>query len=249
MTYFERYRAGDHVEVWAELGALGHTVRDRSVISDAEAVARATMERVATNIDRIAARLAHRGFEFGVYPDGTKFLSARAARIEPDSALLDSVSELEGLTGPLPIALRTFWETVGSVSFIGRAPDGWPAYSDPLYVELPQGGIDDFKDWQIDSGQQSDVGAFRCPIAPDFFHKDNISGGAPYSMSIPDTNVDGILRDEWHNVSFVDYLRITILEWGGFPGLSLSNPYQRWRTNQLLVPSWFSELTSGLESF
>ena len=70
MTYFERYKNGQCVAVWNELTALGETVRDSAIVGDAVSVAHLTMERVATNIDRLVERLASHGYEFGVYPDG-----------------------------------------------------------------------------------------------------------------------------------------------------------------------------------
>lgn len=61
MTYFERYKVGEHVEVWDELSALRGAVRDPALLPDALSVARATMDRVRVNVERLIARLSSHG--------------------------------------------------------------------------------------------------------------------------------------------------------------------------------------------
>jgi hypothetical protein len=73
MTYFERYKNGQLAEVWNELVALGEAVRDPAILADAISVTHLTMERVATNIERLVARLASHGYEFGICSDGTSY--------------------------------------------------------------------------------------------------------------------------------------------------------------------------------
>jgi hypothetical protein len=231
MTYFRRYQAGDHVEVWARLVTLGPAVREPAMLSDATSVARATMERVATNIERLIKHLKAHGYQFCVYPDGTAVPAVTAPIVRPDAASLAHIDELECLAGTIPLSLRVFWEVVGCVSLIGRTRRGWLKYSDPLFVDPPWAGIVDVRDWHPDkyAARQALGEPFSCPIAPDFLHKDNISGGAAYSIRLPNADADAKLEDEWHRLSFVDYLRVAILEWGGFPGLASSNPYEKWR--------------------
>jgi hypothetical protein len=252
MTYFERYSAGDHVAVWDELSALKDIVRDQVVLADAMSVAHATMDRVATNIERLIDRLAFAGYEFGPYPDGSDFPRDRPALARPSSESLGQITELERLVGAIPLSLRIFWERIGSVSFIGRAK-GWADYSDPLYVEEPEAAIVEFRYWQEGAGWSVGPtgGTFLCPVAPDVLHKDNVSGGAPYGIGLPDPGADAMLHNEWHHVNFVPYLRIAILEWGGFPGLSPANPQAKWRskTSDRTTSGLLRELTRGLVPF
>ena len=63
-TYFERYRAGAHEEVWQELSALGAGVFEEPVHGDALAVARETMRRARRNVEMLIARLTTRGYCF-----------------------------------------------------------------------------------------------------------------------------------------------------------------------------------------
>lgn len=69
MTFFERYQAGEHEAVWAELIALGERVRDPAVLPDAEATARETMRRVKANVLRIEEGLRALGYRFGDLPN------------------------------------------------------------------------------------------------------------------------------------------------------------------------------------
>ena len=63
-TLYDRYQAGEHKEVWSELIALGEAVRQEPVYSDALAVARETMRRAQTNIERLIDRLHAIGYRF-----------------------------------------------------------------------------------------------------------------------------------------------------------------------------------------
>src|SRR5260370_37582619 len=92
----------------------------------------------------------------------------------PNSALMADAVELEQRVGPIPLSLCAFWQVVGTVSLIGRAPEGWPDYSDPLFVSPPDYGL--FEVRERESGEDSE-GTFMCGLAPDVLHKDNISGG------------------------------------------------------------------------
>jgi hypothetical protein len=64
-TYLERYLAGAHKPVWAELVALGERVYEEPLYADAWAVARETMRRVRTNLDLLIPRLRAAGYHFG----------------------------------------------------------------------------------------------------------------------------------------------------------------------------------------
>jgi hypothetical protein len=63
-TFLERYQAGDHVRVWADLEALGGAVREERYFSDAQAVANETMKRVRHNAEVVVARLESLGYQF-----------------------------------------------------------------------------------------------------------------------------------------------------------------------------------------
>ena len=59
-----RYLAGEHEKVWAEMLALGPSVRDKPHAEDAWAVARETMRRARHNVELIVRRLDKLGYRF-----------------------------------------------------------------------------------------------------------------------------------------------------------------------------------------
>ncbi len=251
-TYSERYAAGEHVAVWEELTALGAAVREPALLADARSVAQATMARVATNIDRLIARLTENGFRFGVYPDGRDLPAAPPSRSRPDAALLADIDALERLTGPIPLSLRAFWKVVGTVSLIGRGREGWPDYGDPLVVSPPGYAVSEFRGLSADAEDSAELlDPFVCGLAADVLHKDNISGGSEYGIALPDPAADAVFLHEWHAIGFVPYLRVAILDWGGFPGLSPANPQEKWRRKYpgTAAPAWLGELTRDLLAF
>ncbi|MGZ3680588.1 MAG: hypothetical protein ACXWQR_18935 [Ktedonobacterales bacterium] len=64
-TFLERYVAGEHEQVWAELVALGAAVRQEPLHADALAVARETMRRARQNVLLLIRRLREVGYRFG----------------------------------------------------------------------------------------------------------------------------------------------------------------------------------------
>ena len=217
-SYIERYLAGEQVQVWAELLALGQAIRDDPLCQDAQAVARETMRRVRVNVKILTKRLAAYGYAFADAP----FPRWQA----PHATVAAQIAALEKLVGPIPLSFRACYAAVGAVNFMGTHPtfdhregDVWDALPDPLVIEPIESAIADCRERLEDPDPEwrwhlpIDV-----PIAPDSLHKANISGGGPYGFLAPDGAADCLLREDWHGTSFVNYLRLCF-RWGGFPGL------------------------------
>jgi hypothetical protein len=123
------------------------------------------------------------------------------------------------LGGPMPISLRSWYEHVGSVNLMGHHEKLNPRDSaeapDPLVVYPYRESL------EADYDDELEGEAIELALAPDDLHKANTSGGDPYSMKVPDPAADGMLLWEWHQTTFVDYLRQTFA-WGGFPGWARS---------------------------
>lgn len=219
MSYLQRYHDGDHERVWDELQALGPAVRHEPLLSDARAVAAETMRRVRRNCERLVQRLRDAGSRFGVYPDGSEGYYSEGPLVP---ALPADVEALTARTGPLPLSLEAFWTEVGCVNLVGMHP-GAPELLDPLVVDPPFAVIEELDTWEEDGFSAEDEdgtgGGFEAPLAPDDLHKDNVSGGLPYAVLLPDPCADFVLLNERHGLGFVPYLRMAILRWGGFPGL------------------------------
>jgi len=211
----ERYRAGEHEQVWSELHSLGAAALSDEHRGQAEQVIAETMRRVRGNCEKIVSRLHAMGYRFGIYPDGSAGYYSMGPLFDPNDDGEADIATLESAVGPLPLSLLAFWRIVGSVDLVGMYP-GWPRGLDPVVVNPPTAAVSelDEMDEKLDS-----LGHFEASLAPDDFHKDNVSGGAPYSVQLPCQGADFRLLHERHRLHFVSYLRMGILRFGGFPGI------------------------------
>jgi hypothetical protein len=139
----------------------------------------------------------------------------------PQAGVDASIARIEREVGVLPLALKSFWQSIGSVDLCG-SHHAWEGcdYPDPLVVYPPSVAIHELEEFLSDKEER-----LRCdfpylvPIAPDFYHKADVSGGMFYNVSVPAVADDPPLNEEWHRTTFVRYLELA-LRWAGFPGLS-----------------------------
>jgi hypothetical protein len=160
---------------------------------------------------------------------GWKALSGRL-RDKPASADKKVVQAMERITGaPLPPTLLAFWEVVGGIDFVWSYDDGdapsllgvdLPMEElDPLSVSSARALAYQLDEWADQHADESDrAKPFEVELAPDALHKGNISGGAPYGISLPFRGADPVFQYEPHALPFTDYLRLCF-RYGGFPGL------------------------------
>ena len=247
LPHLDRYLAGEHEAVWKDLVALGEAVRTGAHAADALAVAYETMHRVEQNVAVLAERLSGLGFRFVDPGSSSGFFGLGKAKAHaphvppaPDSAA--RIAELEEVAGgPIPLSLRAFFDVVGAVNFNGDhasiAPQHSEGTADPLMVYGIQDAID-----CVESGYGEDEEGERVMyvVAPDALHKANVSGGEAYMIALPAPLADAEVEEEPHGVAFVEYLRIAILRWGGFPG------WEHARDGQ---PAELDQLRSGLIPF
>jgi len=140
----------------------------------------------------------------------------------PELDAAKAIEHIESEVGPLPLSLKLFWLRVGSVNFCGEHPEwqlGSNDYPDPVFVAPPSVAVEELEEFLSDKEER-----LRCnfpyvvPVAPDFHHKANVSGGTSYNISVPAIGDDPPLNDEWHKTTFLNYLEIAV-KWAGFPGL------------------------------
>lgn len=234
-SLLERYLAGEHEQVWIELQELGRSALDDGYREAAMQVAAETMRRVQRNCEQIIERLKSLKYTFGVYPDGSKGYYSMGPLVTPDAEMLTDIATLRKAVGPLPLSLTAFWENVGSVDLVGMHSE-WPRGLDPLVVEPPAAAVSDLDSMDEIVGS---LGHFEASLAPDDLHKDNISGGDPYAVELPNAAADFVLLNERHHLRFVPYLRKAILAYGGFPGVEDTGA----------EPDFLDVLRDGLEPF
>lgn len=214
-----RYRAGEFEAVWREIRAQGDIGGEFR--AEVLKVAEETMRRVARNADLLAERLRAEGWT-------SLFGGLRTAPTAENVRRFDRIESITG--GPLPPSLRAFWTIVGGIDWVWNYKGGEPVPD--LGVDLPMDEMDPlcvdaasvieelFEEWEEQRRQPDPdlVDPFRLSLAPDYLHKANISGGAPYTIELPFFGADPVFAYERHELPFVDYLRLSF-RWAGFPGL------------------------------
>ncbi len=186
--------------------------------------------------------------------DALGIMSEELARLKyPVRSVLvassDNVDELvasikRGTSFSVPEILVCFWKIVGGVSFVDlkhyRHVDFWDEagvraeFCDGIHVDACTPGwadyiVNDFNE-RRDDGDDFDPDLYGFDLAPDGYHKDNISGGMPHGV-----RPGNAWLPTWDNFwwagqrrptsapsdppDFFGYLRTAILECAGFPGL------------------------------
>lgn len=217
-----RYRDGEHDQVWRELRDLGDRVREPRYASAAQAVCDEWARRVRINLERIVDRLDAQGYRFHENDDAQ---APTVPFLPPSADAAAHVRWLDETFGTVPMTVSSWVRLVGDVWLVGTHPQ-WPGASaaDPLVLEVegtryPGQDMRAFLADELEMWQEGgDDEPFQLPVAPDALHKDNVSGGPPYGIVLPDAAADGriVTTDE---MFLVDYIRL-VLDRGGFPGCS-----------------------------
>lgn len=217
-TWVARYRSGQYEVVWNEVVRLGPRATDPAVAAAVNDLAHETMRRALRNVEALKSLLPSVGWRFQFPMSGPPSDYCVHARPAPD--VQEKIAALEALCGPLPASLKAWWQVVGTVCFMREPPDEYEEpLPDPLVVAPIESVIAEFHEWASDAERRRLEPRFRAPIAPDELHKDDISGGAPYEIELPSPAADVVLLNEWHNSTFVAYLR-EAFRWAAVPGWS-----------------------------
>ncbi|MGH2496471.1 MAG: hypothetical protein ACRDIV_17365 [Ktedonobacteraceae bacterium] len=167
---------------------------------------------------------------------------------EPDSVLTEEgnedshtmssfVDEIEQLVGAVPLAMRAWYEEVGGVNFYGyhtewdqRYRSWYPPILKHTVSSRLMSECDPLMVCPLDKAlmmrlrREYKAGElYRLEFAEDRYFKDYCNGSSsPYAFTLPDAAADSLLYcfDFNQPVTFVQYLRTSILRWGGFPGLA-----------------------------
>lgn len=233
--WLARYLDGERDVVWQELRQLGAQVRDPAFAGEAQAVCDEMARRARRNIEVLIERLLEQGYRFHDNDDDATPVQPLTG---PGPDAEDFVAWLDQTFGPVPMVLSSWVRIVGDVWMVGTHPD-WEnsAAADPLVVEVaglryPGDDIrpsllDEFEQWR----EYPEGRPFQLPVAPDHLHKDNVSGGAPYGLVLPDACADALIVTDMA-MSFVSYLQKAFGA-GGFPRSSGHD--QQWAVTHALA--------------
>jgi hypothetical protein len=221
------------------LRQLGSTVRQPGQLEEAQLVCDEMARRARHNVEVIVERLSSQGYRFHANDNAQ---TTTTPYFGPAAAAPEHAGWLEERFGPVPLTVLSWVRLVGDVWLVGTHPQ-WTASAsaDPLVIELagsryPGTSIrghfeDELQAWYEYAAQQPDVGPFQLPVAPDRLHKDNVSGGPPYGIIVPDACADGLFVGET-TMPFVSYLN-WVFRNGGFPGPTTST--SQWQVKQSLA--------------
>jgi len=221
--WLARYRVGQREQVWHELRQLGAAVREPEIRAEAQLVCDEMAVRARHNIEVIVERLTQDGFRFHTNDDEQTPVTPH---FPPTPTAAQHADWLEQRFGPVPLTLLSWIRLVGDVWLVGTHPE-WPTSdsADPLVIQVegshhPEWSIQDYftskwEQWHEDTEGDPEWGPFILNLAPDYLHKANVSGGAPYGMRLPDACADGLFRAEM-GMPFVEYLN-WVFRRAGFP--------------------------------
>lgn len=168
--------------------------------------------------------------------------------IPPEPGLASRLQRLEATVGgPVPPILVAFWQQVGGISLVdlegythvdfwaARRISGPDGYCDGIYLDSCdpswlEFALRDHADLVEDPDLPPPEGPYLLSLAPDGCHKDNISGGVPYGIQVGGGWLAPWLNFSWTGrlrptsatldpCDLLGYLRTSILECAGFPGL------------------------------
>jgi hypothetical protein len=147
-----------------------------------------------------------------------------------------SISRIEREVGPVPYAVAAFWRRIGPVDL--TASHGNRAgceYPDSLVVLPASVAAAELEDFLADRVLRGDADfPFKIPIAPDKYHKENVSGGMWYNVDCPAANDNPIVNEEGRRLSFLEYVQDAV-RIGGFPGLRKCAGSHNWPIHELAV--------------
>lgn len=214
MTFYERYLNGETEQVYEDIYKLGKEAFLPNNLSDIEKVLTETFERVAYNLDIIYKELIEINYLFKTdFP----FNSERPL-IKPLQETDQLLFELDKTVKPfgfVPISIKLFYKIVGACNFAWDYDTNedfiWEC-ADPIQII----SLDDLVSYMTDEDNQEvlqeyydEDGFVSLELSADYLHKDNISGGPPYSLQIPsEQSIDAVFLYEEHNTTFINYLRI-----------------------------------------
>ena len=237
MTFIERYLSGEEgTSVYDDIYALGEEAFTDEYFEDVHAVLTETFKRIAFNLPIIYKELNNIGYvfktTFACNSDKTLVFPL------PDTdQLIEKLEDAAAEFGKIPLSLKLFYKIAGTYNLAWdyeSQPHLLWEEADPLQITslddlVDYVNSDDWKEYLRDSLEYDENEIPALELSADYLHKDNVSGGLPYSLQITQKDsVDALFLNEPNETTFINYLRICT-ENCGFSGDSAfrqSNSYK-----------------------
>ncbi len=214
MTLYDRYINGETETVYNDIYKLGKDAFLETNFADTEKVLTETFERVSFNLGIIYKELKNTNYCFKTDFEFNFERPLIKPLVDTDNLLAKLDKSLRPF-GFVPISLKMFYKIVGACNF------GWDyetnedfiwQCADPIQIASLDDLVSEFTDQNtLDDLKEcyEDDGFVALSLSADYLHKDNISGGQPYSLQITSApSIDGQFLYEEHNTTFINYLRI-----------------------------------------
>jgi len=217
MNFYERYLSGeDGISVYSDIYNLKEEAFSDKYFNDIESVLTETFNRVAFNLEIIFSELNNINYAFKTNPQ----YNSERPLLKPLSNTDSLLVKLDDATkdfGQVPYSLRLFYKIVGACNF------GWDYESrpellweraDPIQIDslddlVDSVSYDDWREYLIEIIEDDDSQSPYLELAPDYLHKDNISGGEAYSIQLTkERSIDSLFLNERNETTFINYLRI-----------------------------------------
>ncbi len=214
MSFIERYNNGETVEVYQDIYNLGENAFNAAYLNDVTEVLNETFRRVKFNLGIIHKALLDMDYKLR-----TEFsYHSQAPLTEPLKNCEKMLKKLDKTVKPfgyVPLSLKTFYRIVGSCNFTWDYENyeelHWE-YADPLEIIA----LDDIFDeeWQEMMEEMREEEGEESPVyldfSGDYYHKDNVSGGAPYAIEITEKpSIDSRVLFDDVETTFINYLRLS----------------------------------------
>lgn len=236
LNLYKRYIEGQEIQVWNEIHESNTQEKLGLNWTDATLVLEETIKRIKHNINILSSNLLNS--EFKIFYSSNQFKSTA----EYDSILLARLKNNIKDFGYMPLSLEYLYKNINQINFLLTPSNNQPRpflYSDPLFIDSLENVLANMEDgsWAENMEENEDEGLdLYIEVSPDYYHKDNISGGEPYGIQLTkDLQIDTeIVNTPYGAIHFIDYLRMSF-NYAGFPYIYKYNSNFEDKINKLKI--------------
>ncbi|MEO6632851.1 MAG: hypothetical protein ABIN13_14045 [Mucilaginibacter sp.] len=217
MNFFDRYINGeDGRSVYSDIYDLGQEAFSDKYFDDVQSVLTETFNRVAFNLEIIFLELKNINYAFKTEFQFNSERPLLRSLLDTDVLLVKLNNAISDF-GQIPLSLKLFYKIVGSCNFAwdyDSRPEMFWECADPIQINSVDDLVnyvsgDDWTEYLSEILEDDNSQLPYLELAADYFHKDNISGGPPYSIHLTkEPSIDSLFLNEANETTFINYLRI-----------------------------------------